>query len=337
MNNAKKQFGVASIVCTSLSSNSFFQNERGQLSCVFLILSRHYRGARLTVCKLMCSRKRTGLVIWYNTYMILTAIIFASLLPMCEFATNALNARLSATMEPQKCLMRFLDYPQGADNGQFTPNTNFWARGIDLSCASPWNSHGGRQRAGTLISKRHIIFANHFPLSPGTRILFVDNEGLSCPCHIVKTTPVPRSDIMIGLLNAEVTPNITPAKILPPDYENFIGTGEDLPVLTLNQNEEACLTSISTLSSDLKMRVVVCRIPPLVRHRPFRKPLIVGDSGNPIFLLLGKEAILISCVYGGGCGSGPALNCYRHEIQRAMDELCPGYKLECFDFSKLKL
>ena len=58
------------------------------------------------------------------------------------------------------------------------------------------------------------------------------------------------------------------------------------------------------------------------------------DSGNPAFLLVGNEPILLYCLYSGGVGHGPAIHLYAKEVQKAMDELCPSYKLESFDFSK---
>ena len=65
---------------------------------------------------------------------------------------------------------------------------------------------------------------------------------------------------------------------------------------------------------------------------PFRDRLIGGDSGNPAFLLINDQPILIYCLTGGWSGSGDGLHFYQDKIQSLMDELCPGYKLEIFDF-----
>ena len=64
--------------------------------------------------------------------------------------------------------------------------------------------------------------------------------------------------------------------------------------------------------------------------------IVTGDSGNPAFLLIGSEPILLYCLHTGGVGHGPAIHAHRREIQKAMDELCPGYMLEVFDFSRGK-
>ena len=61
--------------------------------------------------------------------------------------------------------------------------------------------------------------------------------------------------------------------------------------------------------------------------------IVAGDSGNPAFLLIGNEPVLLYCLLSGGVGHGPALHRYRREIQAAMGALCPGYRLESFDLS----
>ena len=65
--------------------------------------------------------------------------------------------------------------------------------------------------------------------------------------------------------------------------------------------------------------------------------IVGGDSGDPAFLLIGDEPILLYCLHYGGVGSGPPLHHHRKEIQKAMDDLCPGYKLEMFNFRKVGL
>ena len=198
---------------------------------------------------------------------------------------------------------------------------------------SPWTDESGTLRAGTLISKQHIIFAKHFPLWKGCRILFVDQAGEVCPCRVAATKALEKCDIMIGSLDYEVTPNIHPAKILPEDYAKWIGDGKGLPIVTFNQREQAFLSQCRGITSNGVSNVASTN----EAWKALGGRIVVGDSGDPAFLLVGKEPILLYCLLSGGGGHGPAIHRYRHEIQRAMDELCPGYKLECFDFSKLKL
>lgn len=271
--------------------------------------------------------------------MIFTAI-FAVALPVLDFATNSIAQRIAGA-DPAVCLSRFSDYPPSKGTlgfprclweKPFSPNEKFWLKGIDFSCVSPWSDNCGPVRAGTLISKRHVIFAKHFPLWKGCRILFVDGQGEACPCTIEATKALANCDIMIGLLDYEVTPNIRPARILPENYRDYIGDGIGLPVVTFNQKEQAFLSEIWMSSTNSMW----CNTPKDAKGKSLCGQVVTGDSGNPAFLLIGNEPVLLYCLQSGGIGHGPSVFHYRREIQKAMDELCPGYRLETFDFESAK-
>ena len=268
----------------------------------------------------------------------IASIVMLAALSASETILQKVEERL-AVADSVDGMARFVDYSKGAPDDRFAANPKFWGKGIDFSCASPWNGAGGSQRAGTLISKRHIVFANHFPISNGTRLVFVGEDGGVCPCYMVKSVHIKHSDIVIGLLNAEVTPNIRPAKILPADYELHIGDGQGLPVVTMNQREEALLGALEAIPTNgTPWRTMGSYKRNDVRWARLEKGIGGGDSGNPAFLLVGNELVLLYCLTNRGTknmGNGGALHLFRCEIQKAMDELCPGYKLEMFDFAQM--
>ena len=209
----------------------------------------------------------------------------------------------------------------------------FWLKDLDFSCVSPWNDAMGRLGAGVAVTKRHILYSNHFNMGKGTRILFVGQDGEVCPCYLEGSRKVADTGLMVGLLNADVTPNIKPAKVLPLDYMKYIGDGEGLPVVTFNQNEEVVLHESDRETKEGEgPRRWGARNSTNSHWSAYQKKLISGDSGNPAFMLIGNRPVLIYCIYGGGGGVGNSIHAYRREIQKAMDELCPGYKLEEFDF-----
>lgn len=261
-------------------------------------------------------------------------IILASV-TVTNLLTSSIDTRLVSTHHESR-LNRFVGYPNGADRDEFRPNTNFWAASVDLSCASPWNSMSGCLRAGTLVSKRHIVFARHYPLEKGTRILFVGMDGATCPCRIIRTAIVDNSDIMVGLLDYEVTPNVHPAKVLPVDYEKYIGRGGGLPVLTLNRLEKAFVADLMPFSTNATWRFICCHRTDNKLRNSFREPLVGGDSGNPAFLVAGSTPILIYCLTTGGHGGGYPIHKHRDGIQRVMNELCPGYQIVSYDFSAIE-
>lgn len=141
-----------------------------------------------------------------------------------------------------------------------------------------------------------------------------------------------KCDIMIGSLDYEVTPNIHPAKILPENYADYIGDGKGLPIVTFNQGEKALLSECSSISR----KAIMNAVPTNAAWKALGGKIVTGDSGNPAFLLIDNEPILIYCLFNGGVGHGYPVHTYRREIQKAMDELCPGYALEVFDFSRVK-
>ena len=271
--------------------------------------------------------------------MIISVTFLAAALPVFDFATNSIAQRI-AGVDPAVCLSRFAEYPPSKGRlgfprclweKPFPANEKFWLKDVDFSCVSPWNDSCGALRAGTLISKRHIVFANHFPLWKGVRLVFVNGDGELCPCRVEATKALEKCDIMIGLLDYEVAPDIRPAKILPEDYAKWIGDGRGLPIVTFNQREEALLSECHGMTTNSILNVVSADS----SWKAGGGTIVTGDSGNPAFLLIDNEPILLYCLRSGGCGSGPAIHRYRSEIQKAMDDLCPGYKLESFDFSSI--
>ena len=276
--------------------------------------------------------------------MRICAIVLAATLPVFDFATNSIAQRIAGA-DPAVCLSRFVDYPPSKGKlgfprclweKPFPANDKFWLRGVDFSCVSPWNDESGTTRAGTAISRRHIVFAKHFPLWKGVRIVFVGEDGGVCPAQIEATKGIDDSDIMIGLLNYELTPNIKPARVLPEDFAKYIGMGRGLPVVTFNQQEKALLMESNPLPTNMVQRLMTwSHVPKNAKGTAFWRKIVGGDSGNPAFLLIGNEPILLYCLQGGGSGCGSGLHLYRKEVQAAMDELCPGYRLETFDFGKV--
>lgn len=254
---------------------------------------------------------------------------------LAQMIADGIDKRLSGGL-PDTDLARFVSYPNGAAEDCFVPNPHFWAKDVDFSCASPWNSSGGACRAGTLISRRHVVFAHHFPIGKGARIVFVGTDGGVCPCYVEKSRRVADSDIMVGLLNAEVTPNVHPARIMSPSLVEEIRGLKDLPMVTFNQKEEASVTEMGFIPADRDPKILWSHMTTNETRSAHRRLLVAGDSGNPAFLIVGNEPILLYCLLGGGSGTGSSLFFYRREIQVAMDELCPGYKLEAFDFSRIK-
>ena len=260
---------------------------------------------------------------------------------VCTNDPVATRLEASAGRMP-RCLSRFAEYPPnplrltalgGLLGSAFPLNPDFWLKDVDFTCASPWNDSCGCQCAGTAISRRHVIFAKHFPLRPGTRMAFVGGTGETSHYTVKATKALKGCDIAVGLLDDELTPDVHPAKVLPDGFEKRLINGSKLPVVTFNQREQAVLTQLLCVTNaESRKPVVMNRKGMSALWKKFNVPIVGGDSGNPAFLLWGGRPILLYCLQSGGAGLGPWIHERRDEVQGAMDELCPGYRLETFDF-----
>tara|TARA_R110000764_G_C11006878_1_gene382804 strand:+ start:871 stop:2199 length:1329 start_codon:yes stop_codon:yes gene_type:complete len=118
----------------------------------------------------------------------------------------------------------------------FTRNDSFWGIGLDgLSALSPNNSRGANNRAGTALTKRHVICAAHYPLAKGDTIDFVtDVSGATvASTHTIqeaKTHPLYAGqsggycyDIQICLLDSDLPAGIDFMEVMPSNYGDYIG------------------------------------------------------------------------------------------------------------------
>lgn len=288
--------------------------------------------SQVSLCAVSGCKVQYGIIWMMLTATILIATTELAQLSLCEMASNSVAVRIERA-DPARARARFVNYEMNAPSDRYVVNTNFWLKDVDFSCVSPWNSTGGRTRAGTAISRRHIVFARHFPIAKGARIVFTDDVIGPCPCRLTDTREIPRSDIVVGLLDSELTPNITPAKVLPEGFEKWLVDGSMWPVVTFNQHEEVTVSELSCTWNDKLGRMMLAnKRTRKTRWAPFSSDVKGGDSGNPAFLLVGNQPVLLYCLQSPGAGHGPFLHKFRKEIQKAMDELCPGYKLDEFQF-----
>jgi len=244
------------------------------------------------------------------------------------------------------CLCRFKDYPPDPGKLGFprclfesplVQNPYFYLKQFDFSCVSPWNDNYGQFRAGTAISKRHIIFAKHYPLKVGTRIAFVGVNGDTSNYRIKAVKPVEIWDIMIGLLDYELTPDIRPATVFPANINNWIKPGSYWPIITFNQKEQAVLSKGNFKWHKDSESCILRNEQITDKHsNEFSRNLTKGDSGNPAFLIYNRTPILIYCLSTGGIGDGSMIHNHYSAIQNTMNDLCPGYSLKVFDPLELK-
>lgn len=247
--------------------------------------------------------------------------------------SRSIDGRL-AGKNPEKALPVYSNYVANAKSGIFVPNPDCWAAGLDFSCASPWNSGDiGNWRAGTLISPRHILYAEHFKVPPLVDVLFVAPDGSVSRSRHVARKRVGDSDICIGLLDPPVTNSLAIAKFLPSDSFRHLGLLKGIPSMGLDQEEKALVfdldrrffagtNRISTIAFGKSRNPV---------RRDFYELPVKHDSGNPLFLFFGSAPVLVGTLHTDWAVDD--CSAFLDAIQETMDDLSPGDTLEILDFT----
>ena len=223
-------------------------------------------------------------------------------------AVNAVDAKLTG-LTPSVALPIFSVADYTTTN--YVRNTNCWAYSYDLTCCSPWNSVFLKGQRGTLISPQHAIFCAHSGrlIPTNTVFRFIDQNN-----NVVERRLVDKRvhtnyfdgypDVMIGLFDSPITNGISYAKILPDDYERYLGGGTRLPVVRLDKERKALVGDIQMISAPVDSQwKTKCSIPISSARYAFYEKLEDGDSGNPAFLILSGEPVLLTVWTRGG---GPA-------------------------------
>ena len=204
---------------------------------------------------------------------------------------------------------------------------------------------------GTLISRRHVLLANHvpYPARPFD-IFFVNASSRTFTYKVTNVQQVGDTDIAIGTLAQDADPSLNVYRVLPdnwtqyiantviPATATFIAVGLTaptqafvLPVLYTGQNRKVSTADVVSILSGL----AGVNIPAFEVARAFGDPIIGGDSGNPIFAMLGDELVLLGAWYTGPdrgftVGTFPWIITHRGAIEKIM-----GMRLQVADMSGL--
>ncbi len=196
----------------------------------------------------------------------------------------------------------------------FTRNPNLWCAdlAVYLSCFSPWNSNEHAYQGGTLITPKHALFAEHFSgasgsntLHAGDKLVFIGGGGILYT-RTLKATPsrVESSDICVGtFVEHDLPPDVVPAQVLPKGLkDDFLDVGT--PVIFCNKNKEARVAELVLLTG------VVIRPAVEARRAPWTLsgPAFVGDSGSPIFAVVGGRAVLLALFHAPNAGPSISAN-----------------------------
>ena len=231
-----------------------------------------------------------------------------------ENITSAMTVTANASM-----LTSFTD-PNGVlEGGGFNAprSESFWAKDIDFTSVSVWNNRGAilpsetlvdyRLRGATAITKRHIIMAKHYKLETSDVVYFVDPDGTWVSRIILAIADHASKDITVGILNEELPDNISFSKVAPSnineffkrDYLDFI-TEYYEPIVAGFDFEKKLTLMLLTTANSLTLKETVYSSSPSSLPEPYdnlAEAIIGGDSGNPLFIIIGGEAILLTSYF----------------------------------------
>ncbi|MGJ8656213.1 MAG: hypothetical protein ACSHX6_07170 [Akkermansiaceae bacterium] len=176
--------------------------------------------------------------------------------------------------------------------GDSVMNTT-WTRKFDASGIS-FND----KRTCTLVTQQHVVMASHYKRPVPSSVVFHDRNGKRIERVLVSARNV-HGDCAVGLLNEPVPAGYKVYPLLAPAE----GLEERLKgefVLVTDQNKRVFVHEVARIVSD-KM---------FLRYDPekklgYGKMLVSGDSGNPSFIMVNGEPVLVETHLSGGAGAGP--------------------------------
>ena len=236
--------------------------------------------------------------------------------------------------------------------GKFIRNPSCWLNGVkNISCFSPAQMSGASwwQRGGTLITRRHVLFAKHFTTSVitgGTPLIFVGDDNTVIRRNIIQYASVPWTDVSVALLDSEVPSNIQIAKVLPVDYTDYFVADSTTPVycVALDQQEKVIvkmstgnpgyIVSYNGQSITYK-QFSVNESAAGHQFQSFNETIIVGDSGNPVFFIIDNELVVTTTWWTSTAGPFISSAPVYDATNDCIEELSPnqGYALTDVDLT----
>ena len=259
--------------------------------------------------------------------------------PLVYDGTNTVLSVMARSVDERlantTCSCIYVSYNQSAVLNGLQKNENNWAYDIDLSCASPWNGWHSMCEAGVLLTRRHVLFAKHYLFQYGEgnrRLYFRPRNGGVYSGVVIATNVSMHTDIAVVLLGEDVPDSVSSAAILPSNYADYIGNGNGLPMLTLDYQEKALVHDVSSFPSGQGNFSAL--YPVAATRLANSEPIVIGDSGNPRFLLMGTTPILVGTVWTGpnSPGAGPFITTWKNEIQTLIDKLSRDAELSTNDY-----
>ncbi len=226
--------------------------------------------------------------------------------------TNGQDVRLFTTLDPA--------------HTNFVRNASCWLAGIPQLTASVVAegnpAPSSSQIGGSAVTPRHVINCAHAPYVSNSVLEFVDSTGAVITRTVIANTNFgyPGTDINVALLNADLPATVFPFQVLNSNYLAYLpcltnGSGAPYAqVQAIGQNRlkyvfpklwQGIGSSVQALSASAWCGTAM------------NVSISGGDSGHPIFILVGTNAALIGhWTSASGCNANYGV--YFTQINTAM-------------------
>lgn len=191
-----------------------------------------------------------------------------------------------------------------------------WTRGMDMSGVAFDDT-----RTATLITPRHVVMAKHYARPAAAPVVFHDRSGKRIERKLIGFSSG-AGDVIVGLLDEPVPSNYRPYPLpaVGADASALIGR----PVIVSDQKRNLFVHLISGFGNG----TIALKHDPAERYG-WSKNLVVGDSGNPSFLIVGNELVLLETHTTGGPGTGPYYGdpAVQASVRAAVRKLDPSFTI----------
>jgi hypothetical protein len=190
-------------------------------------------------------------------------------------------------------------------NLNFVRNTSFWGKNIKgLTAISPWNSRDNNKRAGVAITKRHVLFCKHsnFNLTVGDTIYFVTSDNTVVSRTIsaeVDTSASVGGDFNLAVLNSDLPDTVEVLRVFASDVTNYMSFDKEFLAFSTDQEEKGLIKKVIGVSTSAQISFNIA-----TGYADWFESAITGDSGNPSFIVIDDEAILVTVTTGPLGGDG---------------------------------
>jgi hypothetical protein len=243
-----------------------------------------------------------------------------------EILNNEIDAAIVASVD--KNVYSLVDHATPA----YTRNPNCWIT-ADKTSWPAWNSWAGNQIAsGCAITPLHTLHATHATPIVGSTLRFVTNTNTIVTRTIDSLVYSGQPDLTIAELDSPLPGTITPAKVLPTDWGDYLSIGS-CPLVVGNQSMHLLLREWHSYTSDPNWFVagepIKHRASAANNRLPVTHYITFGDSGSPLYVMIDDELVALGCHWSAnGCSF---ISQYMTEINSAISG--SGYSLTPIDLS----